>query len=853
VTVAYRFESFEVRPAQHQLLMDGEPVALGQRALDVLFALIERRGRLVSKNELLDLVWPGLVVEENNLQVQISNLRKLLGPTAIATVPGRGYRFTGALVEEPGGNGGAAPQASAPAATENSGQTTRRTNLPRELAPLYGRSTELRELGALLQDHRLVTAVGAGGIGKSCLAQAAAHGMAQRWPDGAWMVELAGLADPALVPNVVAQAVDIKRVGQSDALDGLVAGLASRKLLLVLDNCEHLLDATTALVQAVLRGTSGITILATSQEPLRVQEEQQYRVVPLAVPAEADTNRAREFGAVTLFDARVRGASPRFELTDDNVALVIEICRRLDGLPLAIELAAARVATLGLSAVRDKLDARFRLLTAGSRATLRRHQTLRAALEWSYKLLNDAERTVFERLGVFSGGFTAELAQRTGADAELDEWAVLDHLSALVDKSLVVADAGEVPRYRLLESARAFALEQLAVRDSESMVKRHAVVMRDFLVSVDSDNLDGMLRTDQYAALVLPELDNLRAAYAWATGERGEPQIAVALAAHAGSLIDHAVECADWLLQVRPLVLGRDIDVPLAARYWRAIAAGNMSGRVPWPQQVEAAERACTLYQTLGQPRRVFSTLIHLSRLRGAQRDQAAARKALDDARRLIASDWPAEFPLMLIRRDGGFARDDGRFDDALALFEDAVRACAAIKDWRLEVIARSNIVNVLWQKGSIEEAARTARLLADELRVRPAADPDMDGHFAALFSILSEMGLVEEACAAAREALAIMRRTQNYYVEEWAYLFWRSGDIDTASRLLGVSDAHCARAGAPLYPNQQRLVDAVRCDLQAVLEPQTLARKLAGGAALSNVELATLIFEALEGLARRR
>ncbi len=229
----------------------------------------------------------------------------------------------------------------------------------------------------------------------------------------------------------------------------------------------------------------------------------------------------RDFGAIALFEARVRAVDPRFELTDDNLPIVIDICRRLDGLPLAIELAAARVATLGLRQVRDKLDARFRLLTAGSRATLRRHQTLRAALEWSHNLLDGAERAVFRRLGVFAGGFTMELAQAVAADAQLDEWAVLDRLSALVDKSLVVADAGDPPRYRLLESARAFALEQLAEGEMDDVLERHALAMLEFLKRIDDANLDGELRTDQYAALVLPELDNLRAAHAWATGWNG--------------------------------------------------------------------------------------------------------------------------------------------------------------------------------------------------------------------------------------------------------------------------------------------------------------------------------------------
>ena len=379
---------------------------------------------------------------------------------------------------------------------------------------LYGREEDLQALRSLMAAHRLVTVVGAGGIGKSRLAQAAAHASVGEWPDGAWMIELAGLSEPTLLASTVAAALDIKVADQGAALKELVAGIAPQTTLLVLDNCEHLLDAVVSLVEAILRDAPNVSLLATSQEPLRLLDEQQFRLMPLAVPLETRASTAREFGAVALFEARVRAVDPRFALNDDNAVIAIDICRRLDGLPLAIELAAARVPTLGLLTVRDKLDARFKLLTGGSRTKLRRHKTLRATLEWSHGLLNEAERIVFRRLGVFAGGFTMELAQAVAGDGRVDNWAVLDHMSALVDKSLVVAEPGEPPRYRLLESARAFALEQLAEggtseREMAEMLKRHAVGMLAFLQRVDDAMADGELRADQYAALAVPELDNL--------------------------------------------------------------------------------------------------------------------------------------------------------------------------------------------------------------------------------------------------------------------------------------------------------------------------------------------------------
>ncbi|HWY73947.1 MAG TPA: winged helix-turn-helix domain-containing protein, partial [Burkholderiaceae bacterium] len=329
MTAPLRFGHAEVRPSERQLLVDGRPVALGSRAFDLLLALVERRDRMVAKNELLDSVWPGLMVEENNLQVQISSLRKALGSHVITTIPGRGYRFTAALEGDDGRSSAAVPAPiPAPAATDLIARAAHLTNLPRELPPLYGREADLSALRSLLDAHKLVTVVGAGGIGKSRLAQATAHSLAGRWTDGAWMVELASLSDPALLPNAVAQALDIKMAGQDAALEEVVAGMAPRTVLLVLDNCEHLLDAVAALVQAVMQRAPGVTMLATSQEPLRLPAEQQYRVMPLAVPSETAVSSAREFGAVALFEARVRAADPRFTLNDENLTLVIDICRR---------------------------------------------------------------------------------------------------------------------------------------------------------------------------------------------------------------------------------------------------------------------------------------------------------------------------------------------------------------------------------------------------------------------------------------------------------------------------------------------------------------------------------------------
>jgi predicted ATPase len=553
----------------------------------------------------------------------VSALRKLIGPSAIATVPGRGYRFTARLDDAT--DQSEVPPAETPRAAAG--------NLPAYLAPLYGRDAQIAALSELVQAHRLVTVVGAGGIGKSRLAQACADALAPRFVDGVWMIELAGVSAPGLLGSTVTQALGIRSARQDSVKADVIASLAGRRMLLVLDNCEHLLDAVGAFAEALLRGTH-VTLLATSQEPLRLPEEQQYRLAPLDEP-----------GGLALLEARVGAVDARFALAGDDLLLARDICRRLDGLPLAIELAAARVPTLGLRGVRDKLDARFKLLTGGARSTLRRHQTLRAALEWSHHLLSGDERIVFRRLGAFAGGFTVELAQAVASDGSLDAWCVLDLVSQLVDKSLVSVDPGDPPRYRLLESARAFALEQLAADDGHDTLRRHAIAMRDFIQAVDGANLDGNLRSDEYASIVLPELDNLRAAYVWASQDGSDPALAAAIAAHCGSLVDYAFECGDWLLACRSWVDRPGVEDEIAARYWRALAASNMVTRVAMIEQAAAAQRAQALYRSLGEPRRVVSSLIRLAMCQSRLQDVASATRTIEESARARAPRLAGRVP----------------------------------------------------------------------------------------------------------------------------------------------------------------------------------------------------------------
>jgi predicted ATPase/DNA-binding winged helix-turn-helix (wHTH) protein len=833
------FGRFELQPEQRRLLRDGEPLTIRAKAFDVLLALAQRRDRLVTKTELLDLVWPGVVVEENNLQVHISSLRKLLGPQAIATVPGRGYRFVAPLHDVP---------AVLPRLVEPAGAAAT-TNLPATIAPLLGREDDLRLLGALVESHHLVTVVGAGGIGKSRLAQAVAHARIGRWSDGVWLVELAGLADSALLPHAVAQPLGLNVPDGDASLQALADALAHREMLLVVDNCEHLVEPVATLVDYMLKAAPGLHVLTTSQEPLRLVAEQQYRVDPLAVPRDASEAGARGFGSVALFEARVRSAAPRYTLAEEDLPFAIDLRRQLDGLPLAIELAAARVPMMGLRAVHERVRERFRLLTAGARTALRRHQTLRATMDWSHGLLSDAQRVVFRRLGVFSGGFTIELAQALCVDDEQDEWVVLEQLATLVEKSLVMADAGEPVRYRLLESARAFALEQLAAAgETATLMQRHAVAMLQFLQRADDGNMDSTLRTDAYAALVLPELDNLRAAYAWAAGDDSGNALAIGVAAHAGPLIDYSTEISEWLLRQRAKLLPGVVDDATIARFWRAMAAINMLGTLTIAELLDAAQRATSCYRVLRRPRRLFSALRLVAIWRRSHGDIDGAYAALDEAASLIEPDWPAEFRIVVLRFRAWTSRQTGKSEVAESLYCEAIRLARDAGDWRLEVIERTNACDLRWELSQHDEAAQELLELLDALRRRPVSDYELIEAMSMRAWVLAERGRLDEATDAARDALPVLRRMPKFRLEGWAHLLWKLGRPEAAARVLGAQIAR-QRSGRELYQiNEDRIARATLVALEAMLPPAALSSEMSLGESLMFSDVCALLEDALSG-----
>jgi len=465
---AWAFGRCVLRPRERQLLIDGQPAKLGARAFDLLVALIERRDRNVARNELFDVVWPGLVVEENNLPVQVSGLRQLIGTDAITTVPGRGYRFTAALVQE-SATAATKPREPLLPASAASGLVG---NLPPQARRLIGRDADLEAVCAQVRQRRLVTLTGAAGIGKTSLALACAHRLAAKGQVQTWLVELAPMPDAQDLPRVLARALRIPLPGRAAPVEELLERLRGAPLLLVLDNCEHVVEGVALLVRRLLDAAPQLRVLCTSQHPLRLDHEQVWRLSPLSVPPTTELAVAAAHSAVAFFVDRVQAQQPRFMLGEQNVAAVVAICHQLDGMALALEFAAARVPSLGVERVMQLLVERFRLLTQHPRDASPRHQTLRATLDWCHALLNPAEQAVFRRLAVFAGGFGIDLVDAVRLDDGFDRWDLLDHLAALVDKSMLVAAAGSSPRYHLLETARVYAGEQLDAAGERRQVQR---------------------------------------------------------------------------------------------------------------------------------------------------------------------------------------------------------------------------------------------------------------------------------------------------------------------------------------------------------------------------------------------
>ncbi len=826
------FGRFEWRPAERRLLVDGQPAPLRARAVDVLDTLIRHRDRIVTKNELLGIVWTGLVVEENNLQVHVSALRKVLGADNISTIPGRGYRFTPRLN---GTKPADAPAGPAAATSADAG------NLPAELTPLIGREADLPALAALVQANRLVSITGPGGVGKTRLALAAARMLQAGWADGTWLVELAAISDRSQLPHALTQALRL----EAGDLSHIAQQLRDRRMLLVLDNCEHVLEAAADLAETLLAQTRALHLLVTSQEPLHLVGEQLFRATPLQVPAR-DAAADPSMGAMRLFIERGRAADPRFAVDAGNLEAIAEICRQLDGLPLAIELAAARIPLLGAQGLAARLDERLRLLHSSTRNALARHRTLRAALEWSHSLLSAEESAVFRRMGVFVGGFSLELAQQVAADTSIDAWTVLDALAGLVDKSLVSVGASEPPRYRLLESARLFALEQLELRGEIAEIRqRHSQAVCALFVEAAEQRFgdDGHATVASYMARVGAEVDNARAALDHAE-RSGDWPAAVTLAGAAALAFRQHGLTVEIAGRMKALAQHADerIAPAHAAQYWRQLATVSVSLGKSNSEVIVCAQRAVDLSRAAGSRHRLLDALYKLGSAFAAAGRFEQARSLAEEMAALEAAGDPPRLRAQRHHLQHNIARQQGQLDEAFnALTREQVWLEGMPEGKQGLMLNRYHQCVLLNALGRHDEAVPLARALL----AAPDTPSDSGAEFE-LIEALAALGQVDEAMA-----VALSRRSQwtpmlvlKYGTPALMQLAAARGRHVEALRIHAAVLAFLQEVGSPVGPIERSMTERLRQRCAGALPPAELDRRLAQAAPLEGDALAALALD---------
>ncbi|MDA9442673.1 ATPase [Bradyrhizobium sp. CCBAU 51745] len=526
---AISFGPFRLFPKSRLLEKDGAHLHVGGRALDILIFLAERPGEVVDKRELVKRVWADVNVDDGSLRFHIAALRKTLGDTGksaryVVNVPGRGYCFVASLTQ-------IAPAPSAPATAIPPPRS-----LPAPLARVIGRDEVIEKISAGLAMHRFVTVVGPGGIGKTAVAVTVGHRRLAHFDGHVFFVDFGPVRKPELAAITIASALGLS-VNAEDPVPALLTHLQTKPTLLIFDSCEHVLETLAPLVERLVREVPRLHVLATSRESFRSEGERIFRLFPLDCPPRSDDLTVTDvlaYPAAQLFVERIAQSSGPFQLSAEDAPLVADICRRLDGIALAIELAAGRVNAYGIAGTASLLDSRFSLQWRGRRTAIPRHQTLGAALDWSYDLLPASESAILRRLSVFAGPFTPEAAAAVASGDGLSAAATMEAIDNLVTKSLIAPSAARTLRYRLLDTTRSYALGKLnEAGEARRIAQRHAKYFRDLFERAEAETSAPLADwLDTYGA----ELDNLRAALDWAFSPEGDARLGIALTAVAVTL-----------------------------------------------------------------------------------------------------------------------------------------------------------------------------------------------------------------------------------------------------------------------------------------------------------------------------
>nr|WP_145959225.1 winged helix-turn-helix domain-containing protein [Rhizobium sp. ACO-34A] len=719
------FGPFRLIPGQ-RLLMEGDvPLAVGSRALDILLVLIGRAGTIVTKRDIIDAVWPDTFVVEANISVHVAALRRVLrdgkeGARYIVNMPGRGYRFIA-----PVSHGGTAKNSSLPLPRPSA------IGLPHQLTRLLGRSEALKQIGLRMRQGRLVTLVGSAGIGKTSCALAYAHSLADSHGDEeAAFVDLSPIDDGDLIPTAIASVLRLD-LTREVSLASLIEQLQGQRLLLLIDNCEHLIEAAANAIVVLLRSLPDLRVLATSREPLRVDGEQSYRLEALPVPP-PDVTTIRDalaFPAAELFIERAAAHLSDFEVGDADASTVARICADLDGIPLAIEFAAARLDAFPLAGLAGLIGQHMRLAGGERRGAPLRHRTILNALDWSYDLLDPTEQRLLRSLSVFSGGFTAEASAKVvGAD---DPVAHAEALAGLVLKSLVVIEPGDDARFRLLEIVRSHGLAKL--QENEEFDRTRLAHAEFFAAAL----LEAKLRlpAETFVAQFAIEIDNIRTGLAWTLDTPARRQLAAHLAASAAPLLfgmSLLAECRRWMAAVLQVYDPDEDPTSERLQVQAALAASIYFTEGLTDETFQTWLRTLEFAEKIGDLPQIFSSLVALWTFQIRDPDYCEARrlavrhaslaKAHHDVDARVMSDWMLGTTLHHI---GDLAGACDHFDRFLDSETDAQRlAFVLLTGFDRRSASRAIRANARWMQGALSEGLDGAITAATEARMLEKALP---------------------------------------------------------------------------------------------------------------------------------
>jgi predicted ATPase/DNA-binding winged helix-turn-helix (wHTH) protein len=715
------FGPFKLYPAERLLTNDNEPVKIGARAFDVLLVLVERAGDVVSQRELMERVWPHVNVEEVSLRVHITALRKVLDAGLdearhVANIPGRGYTFIVPVTREHGAPRVTAPTSFAPV-----------YRLPTAVQ-MVDREDAVFKVTTALKEERFVTIVGPGGMGKTTVALAVAHALLNDFKGRVCFVELCPLEDATLLAATVASAFGVP-VQNDNPVPQIITHLGAQQTLLVLDCAEHLVSESAALVEQLLSASPGLRILATSREALRAANENVHRLAPLDSPPQNAKLSAAEvlaFPAVQLFVQRAARGGRRIEVSDDDAPVIGRLCRRLDGIALAIELAAGRVETLGVLDIAQRIDSQFALRWPGRRTAPQRHQTLNAALDWSHDLLSEIERKILRRLSIFSGNFTLEAAGAVAGLDRLDHELMHEAISGLFDKSLASADiTGPVTQYSLLDTTRTYAAARLAeAKETEIVSRRHAAFHRDILKAAYGTS-------DKPAA----NIENIRAAMQWAFSVNGDRELAIDLAAWSAPVwLGQAMlaECLSWMAKAQALIGADDNPTPQLLSIQHAVASAELfssglseQGAALWARTRDLAEQLGNIPLLFQAHLVIFAREIretfYADALATGLACMASAKRVGDQSHNAMA-EWMVGHTKHHI---GHQNEAQTHFERALSLDTEAARF-EMIKSFGYDrrVDGMTILANTMWNRGFAEQAKQLAADAVIEARTLELALP---------------------------------------------------------------------------------------------------------------------------------